>query len=97
MPKATSVSTTEDTSWLSGFWKTMPAVFRICQIFSGSFVFIPSIQASPESGERIPFRIFDSVDLPEPLCPMMPTNSPRATVKLTSLSACLGWSLSSTG
>ena len=41
----------------------------------------------PALGVRVPQMICNSVDLPEPLRPTIPTTSPRATSKLMSCSA----------
>ena len=47
----------------------------------------PDGDAAPRVGSVMRERIFNSVDLPAPLRPMMPSTSPRLTSKLTSLSA----------
>ena len=43
----------------------------------------------PLDGLSMVARQFSSVDLPDPLGPMMPVNSPHATAKLTRSSACV--------
>ena len=48
---------------------------------SSSAASLPVTDTSPEVGCTIPARSFKSVDLPEPLAPMTPTISPRATSK----------------
>ncbi len=47
----------------------------------------PCVAMRPAVGCSVPQTICSSVDLPEPLRPMMPTVSPRPTSKLTSESA----------
>ena len=81
-PNATSSSTTVATIWLSGFWNTIPAVCLISHNFSSSFVSFPFIRILPLVGIKIAFKFLDNVDLPEPLCPIIATNSPCLTSKL---------------
>src|SRR3989442_6523784 len=80
-PKATSSSTTVATSWLSGFWKTMPTRCRISDSAPRSLVFMPSTNTSPSVGSSRAFRCLARVDLPDPFPPTMATNSPRSTVR----------------
>ena len=47
----------------------------------------PRIRTRPVVGSVIWLRIFNSVDLPAPFLPLMPTTSPCLTSKLTSLRA----------
>ena len=42
---------------------------------------LPSTFTSPVVGVRTPVMIFNMVDLPEPLVPMIPTVSPFHTLK----------------
>ena len=50
----------------------------------------PSRRMRPEVGCKSPLRCCISVDLPEPVCPMIPKNSPLPTVRL-SPSTALRW------
>ena len=43
----------------------------------------PSRETVPPKGLRMSRMVFIVVDLPQPLAPMMQTNSPSSTVKLT--------------
>src|SRR5262249_61424259 len=63
----------------SSLWKPSPS--------SSSGARLPRTSTLPSSGTSSPARIFSSVDLPEPLEPMMPTKLPDGTLKLTSRSA----------
>ena len=54
---------------------------------SSSALMRPSTFTSPEVAPSTPVMIFSMVDFPEPLVPMMPTVSPRATSNETSRSA----------
>ena len=49
----------------------------------------PPTTMVPLDGLSMVARQFSSVDLPDPLGPMMPVNSPHATAKLTRSSACV--------
>ena len=82
-PNPTSSSTTFATSWLSGFWNTIPVHCLILKILSSSAVFIPSTHKVPSVGHIRAFRCFASVDLPQPLCPTIDINSPSLISKLT--------------
>ena len=75
-PKPTSSSTTLAIIWLSGFWKTIPAVFLTGITFFSSDTSIPSTHIVPSPGERSAFICFARVDLPEPLCPSIAINCP---------------------
>src|SRR5687767_12331896 len=52
-----------------------------------STVGLPSISTSPESGRCTPDRILISVDLPAPLSPTRPIDSPWPILRLTSFRA----------
>ena len=82
-PKATSSSTSEATSWSSGFWNTMPTVSRMRYVQSASAVAMPCTFTVPSSGMSRAFRCLASVDLPLPLPPKMHRNSPLRTCRLT--------------
>ena len=64
---ATSSSTMVATSWLSGFWNTMPTVWRISNSLSSSEVSMPATVTLPEVGVSIALKCFASVDFPQPL------------------------------
>ena len=81
--KATSSSTTLATSWLSGFWKTMPTRRRISKTLSSSRLSMPSTMTLPESGVRIAFICLASVDLPLPLWPRTATKLPSSISRST--------------
>ena len=82
-PNPTSSSTTWPMIWLSGFWNTIPARWRMSQTRSCSEVFMPSTQTVPSVGFRITLKCLASVDLPDPLWPRMATNSPFRMSRLT--------------
>src|SRR5215211_3074027 len=82
-PNATSSSTNGATSPFSGFWKSMPTLFRTSKgAVAGSSC---PTRTEPESALRRPTR----VDLPPPLGPTTPTYSPVCNSKVTSASAAL--------
>ena len=78
-PKPTSSSTTWPIIWLSGFWKTMPALCLISQRRSSSAVFMPLTQTAPSVGYRSALKCFARVDFPEPLWPRIAMNCPFST------------------
>ena len=82
-PNATSSSTIVAMIWLSGFWNTIPADFRISQICSSSRVSIPHTITVPSVGARSAFSCLAKVDLPEPLWPRTAINCPFSTSMLT--------------
>ena len=82
-PKATSSLTTVATIWLSGFWKIMPACWRMSQVLSSSLVSMPQTVTTPSVGRYRALSSLARVDLPEPLCPSTATNSPGAIWQLT--------------
>ena len=84
-PKAMSLYTVSSNSWCSGYWNTIPTLKRTCRISLGfSQISRPSSSTRPEVGRTSPLRCCTSVDLPDPVCPMMPMNSPGWTVRDTS-------------
>ena len=90
-PKAMSLYTVSSNSWYSGYWNTSPTLNRTSRIFFGSaHISFPSSRMRPEVGCKSPLRCCISVDLPEPVCPMIPKNSPLPTVRL-SPSTALRW------
>ena len=71
-------------SWKN--WKTTPMVLprQIASWFSLSLCTgVPSMTTSPEVGRSMPVIMLMSVDLPLPDLPIMPTNSPSPTSRLT--------------
>ena len=64
--------TVEPMNWLSGFWKTMPSLLRIAEMFS-SLTSRPSIRICPSFTGKRPAISFASVDFPDPLWPMIVT------------------------
>src|SRR5215211_361340 len=86
-PNATSSSTNGATSPLSGFWKSIPTLFRTSN-GSDAGSSCPT-RTEPESALRRPLRRRTRVDLPPPLGPTTPTYSPVCNSKVTSASAAL--------
>ena len=82
-PNPTSSSTTLAMIWLSGFWNTIPAVFRMGMVLSSSSTSMPSTQSTPSLGVRSALICFASVDFPEPLCPRMAINCPALISRFT--------------
>ena len=61
---------------------------RISRVNFTSFqISSPSKSTRPDVGFRSPLKCWIRVDLPDPVCPISPTNSPRWMDKLTSRSA----------
>ena len=90
-PKAMSLYTVSSNSWYSGYWNTNPTLKRTSRIFFGSAqMSFPSRRIRPDVGCKSPFRCCISVDLPDPVCPITPKNSPAPTVML-SPSTALRW------
>jgi hypothetical protein len=90
-PKAMSLYTVSSNSWYSGYWNTNPTLKRTSRIFFGSSqISFPSRRIRPDVGCKSPFRCCISVDLPDPVCPITPKNSPAPTVML-SPSTALRW------
>ena len=90
-PKAISLYTVSSNSWYSGYWNTRPTWKRTCRIFLGSAqMSFPSSRMRPWVGRSSPLRCWIRVDLPEPVWPMMPRNSPGMISRLTSSTA-LRW------
>ena len=83
-PNPTSSSTTVPMIWLSGFWNTIPALWRTSHRCSSSFVSIPSTHMVPSDGTSRAFICFASVDFPEPLCPRIAINCPGSISSDTS-------------
>ena len=72
-------------------WKTKPRLFLryMASCFSGMLLIsTPESRTSPAVGLSSVARMFRSVVFPEPLSPMIATNSPSSTEKFTSESAC---------
>ena len=78
-PNPTSSSTTLAMIWLSGFWNTIPAVFRTGRIFSSCVTSFPSTQRLPSVGASNALICFANVDFPEPLWPKIAINCPGCT------------------
>ncbi len=73
-------------------WKTKPIFSRRMSASSSSVkeaMFLPSMKYSPEVGVSKAPKICIRVDLPEPEGPMMATNSPSFTEKVTPFKACV--------
>ena len=90
-PNAISDSTSFENSWLSGSWNTMQRCGANSKT-SCSVVFMPHTVTSPSIMPLIacgisPFRHLQSVDLPQPLGPVITTNSPLLTCRFISLKA----------
>ncbi len=71
-------------------WNTKPNAVRRSSVRRASFIWSsrwPSKMTSPSSGRKMPARQCSSVDLPEPLGPMMARISPAAAPTLASRSA----------
>ena len=76
-PKPTSFSTVSSKSWYSGYWNTRPTSRRISiRLCPFSPTSTPPTITWPGSGRIRAFRCAMSVDLPLPVWPMTPTNSP---------------------
>ena len=76
-PNMMSFKTVSSKSWYSGYWNTMPTWNRTCRIFLGSAQMSCPLRSTwPEVGRIRPLNIWMRVDLPLPVCPMIPTNSP---------------------
>ena len=72
-------------------WNTQPTVVLRQLVRSKSDIVEisrPSIDTVPALGGASPPRIWNNVDLPDPLGPTMATNSPRSTRRSTPRSAC---------
>ena len=67
----------------------MPTLRRIA-LASAPFLAIstPLIATCPEVGCKRPLRSCTKVDLPDPVCPMIPRNCPSSMVTLISRKAC---------
>ncbi|HVO66993.1 MAG TPA: hypothetical protein VMT12_10960 [Syntrophales bacterium] len=65
-------------------WETTAMIFARVSLLS-LLHGVPSIHISPSCGVRTPSIILSMVVFPEPLGPMMPTNSPLCTSKETFL------------
>ena len=73
-------------------WKMKPSSSRLNRASSlpaSDPTSRPPIWMLPLVGASMVARQLSSVDLPDPLGPMMPVNSPAATAKLTWSSACV--------
>ena len=83
--KATSPSTVVAVIWVSGSSKTMPT--KAASLFvSVSSVSRPPIRTDPKKVPpkncgTMPFSVMQRVDLPAPVAPIMPTNSPDDIVR----------------
>ena len=86
-PKATSLYTVSANSWCSGYWNTTPIDPRTFDSAPFEAMSVPSMSTRPEVGFKMPFMCWMSVDLPLPVCPATPRNSPRRTCSETSRTA----------
>src|SRR5262245_41165131 len=68
-------------------WKVRPTPMRQTSKVLRPSIGSPASRAEPASAESTPFSTLKSVVLPAPFGPMIPTISPSATAKLTSLTA----------
>src|SRR6267154_6296989 len=67
---------------LKGFWKTRPTNFA--RAYSGQAVTsLPAMRMLPSSTKNVPATALRKVDLPEPLLPMMITQDPGSSLRLT--------------
>ena len=83
-----SLKMVSSNSWYSGYWNTKPTLNRASRrVFLLVKMFSPSKSTSPEVGVSRPFIICTSVDLPLPVCPMMPVILPSRMTAETSLTA----------
>ena len=83
-PNAISFATVSSKIWYSGYWNTSPTrnrTWRICA-FSAQISF-PSRRMLPSVGFSSPFRCCINVDLPDPVCPMIPTKEPDSISRST--------------
>ena len=86
-PKATSSATVAAKSWFSGYWNTTPMRPRTSLAAPFSAMSLPKATTRPLVGCRMPFMCWMRVDLPDPVCPAMPKNSPLRTLRETLSSA----------
>ena len=86
-PKATSSATVAAKSWFSGYWNTTPTRPRTSLAAPFSATSRPKATTRPFVGCKMPFMCWMRVDLPEPVWPAMPKNSPLRTSRVTLLSA----------
>ena len=86
-PKATSSATVAAKSWFSGYWNTTPTRPRTSLAAPFSAMLLPKATTRPLVGCRMPFMCWMRVDLPDPVCPAMPKNSPLRTLRETLSSA----------
>ena len=82
-PKSSSSRTVLQQIWRSGFWNRKPT-FAASSLVRSWQVGTPSMSTSPALGFNRPLTRRIVVDLPAPFVPTNATNSPSATVKLTS-------------
>ena len=69
-----------------GSWKILPITFALlCSDLK--VIFSPSSKIMPQSSQKLPQIALKSVDLPAPFEPMMVTNSPSSSLRLSPLSA----------
>lgn len=76
-------------------WKMKPSSSRrkrAASLGESPEVSLPFTKIHPEVGASMVAKQFSNVDFPDPLGPMMATNSPASTEKLTFSSACVALS-----
>ena len=79
-PNFTSSRTVVSKSWCSGYWNTIPTLVRnFCLSKSLSDMSFPLKYICPSVGAISPLNVWIIVDLPLPVCPMMPIKSPLFT------------------
>ena len=77
-----TVSSTVKPNGVFSSWLTT-ASFRASALVEYDTTSSPSTRTEPPDGRRMPLTDRNSVDLPHPLGPITPTNSPSATLRLT--------------
>ncbi len=87
-PNAISAATVSSNTCCSGNWNTKPTFWRKARRLAPfSQISRPSTRTCPEVGFKSPFKCWIKVDLPEPVGPIKPTNSPSSMPKVMSLKA----------